>query len=230
NNLYTNIDDVNDINDTSNINSLGFAIGQLHSIYILAQNQNGLIVVDMHAAHERVLYESLKQQMHGENCEITIQHLLVPHIVRLDDVTIAKIASSVHILEKLGFITKLFEDKLELHVFSLPKLLDKNNIKDLVNNIIDEILANELHDVGMNNNSLSTNIIQNLTEQHKHKILSTMACHKAVRANDKLSLSEMNALLRSIEITHKGNYCNHGRPTWIELPLNFLDKLFMRGE
>ncbi len=199
--------------------SLGFAIGQLHNIYILSQNQLGLIIVDMHAAHERVLYENLKQQMQDK---ISVQHLLIPHIVRLDDVKLAKIAEQQNNLEKLGFITELFVQKLELHVFSLPQLLDKNSIKELIHNVIDDLLDDNFSDINA--------ITHNLSEQQKHQILSTMACHKAVRANHKLSISEMNALLRSIEITEKGSFCNHGRPTWIQLPLNFLDKLFMRGE
>jgi len=191
---------------------LGFAIAQLHGVYILSQSRNGLIIVDMHAAHERVIYEQLKNQLNTNH--VLTQNLMIPYIVYLDEVSLIKIINYLDILEKLGFQAKIIND-VELHIYSLPQLLDKSRIKDLINNVITDLLQDTQID---------------LTLEQKNKILSTMACHRALRANDKLSIAEMNILLRQIESTDKGQFCNHGRPTYQEISIIELDKMFMRGK
>jgi DNA mismatch repair protein MutL len=204
-------------NKNNNVHYLGYALAQLHGIYILAQNTQGLVLVDMHAAHERVLYEQLKQQI--QNQHIAVQQLLIPYIIYIDEARIEQIKVHEDKLNILGFNHIIVEQKLELHIHSLPKLLDKERIKDLIENVIEDIL-----------HYASLHIEEHTNEAYQHKILSTMACHKAVRANDTLSIHEMNALLRSIEETEKGHLCNHGRPTYKILSLNALDQLFMRGQ
>ncbi len=223
NNTPTLSADLNQINVNIDKNTeqneyfLGYALAQLHGIYILAQNQQGLVLVDMHAAHERVIYEQLKQQIQTQ--DVAIQYLLLPHIVHIDEIRIQKLRAQQEKLILLGFNHIIIEDKLELHINSLPKLLDRGRINTLIENIIEDMLHFD-----------DLNIEEHTNSIYQDKILSTMACHKAVRANDNLSMHEMNALLRLIEQTESGHLCNHGRPTYKILPLNALDNLFMRGQ
>ncbi len=194
------------------IHKLGFAIGQFLDIYILSQTENSLIIIDMHAAHERVLYEELKQQFNNSN--IARQELLIPYVLYMNEADLYRLEHHLPFLQRLGFNVEI-KEKIECHINSLPQALNKNKIKDIILNLINDILKHE-------EKIDSTEYI--------HSILSTMACHKAVRANDKLSLNEMNILLRKLEATDNGQFCNHGRPTWQKISLEYLDKLFMRGK
>jgi DNA mismatch repair protein MutL len=191
---------------------LGFALGQLLGIYILSQTRNGLIIVDMHAAHERILYEKVKQAWVG-NKSIS-QSLLIPITYTLSAKQISILDSNVSILIKLGFDIDILLDEM-IVIRAIPFFLKNNDIGGLVERIIS--------DIAFIGDSSQMDIYLN-------KILSTMACHKAVRANDSLSIEEMNHLLREMEKTPRADQCNHGRPTWIKMGLKELDRLFMRGQ
>jgi len=189
---------------------LGYAIAQIAGIYILAQNQNGLVLVDMHAAHERVLYEKLKTDLQGQ---LAIQTLLVPAVMHVSSLEIALLKDNQTALSELGFdITTLGPEQICIR--SIPALLNKAEPTALVRTLI-----NDLDEVG------SSGVI----ESAKHERLATKACHAAVRAHRILTIPEMNALLRQMETTDRADQCNHGRPTWIQLSVQDLDKFFLRG-
>ncbi|PSB91887.1 DNA mismatch repair endonuclease MutL [Candidatus Pandoraea novymonadis] len=190
---------------------LGFAIGQLHGIYILSQNTYGLVLVDMHAAHERILYEKLKQALAVNS--IPVQSLLIPITFFADPVEIGTAEEHRDTLTTLGFDLARISPTT-LVVRTIPALLNGADVQALVRAVLVE-----LHQYGGS---------RVLTER-KHQLLSTLACHTAVRANRQLTLVEMNALLRQMETTERADQCNHGRPTWYQLALSDLDKLFMRG-
>jgi DNA mismatch repair protein MutL len=191
---------------------LGKAIAQLKGVYILAENTKGLIVVDMHAAHERIVYERLKKQLLHK--EIQTQNLLLPVTFIATPEEIACVENQPENLRKLGIdITTLSTKKLAIR--SVPSCLVDSKILDLTREILEELAHYET----------ATSL-----QQNQEKILATMACHTAVRANDTLTLEEMNTLLRQMETTERSDQCNHGRPTWRQITLKELDTMFLRGQ
>ncbi|QGO23168.1 DNA mismatch repair protein MutL [Piscirickettsia salmonis] len=190
---------------------LGFALAQLKGIYILAENDRGLILIDMHAAHERVVYEKLKQAWQEDR--LATQTLLIPLSLKLPPLDITRLTECEELFDKLGLDISVtgFETAL---IRAIPVLLKQERAEQLVKDII--------RDVSRFGESFAI-------DNHLNEILATMACHGAVRANRQLSLAEMNALLRDMEKTDHANQCNHGRPTWTALNMAALDKLFLRG-
>ncbi len=197
---------------SSHEHPLGFALAQLSGVYILAQNERGLIVVDMHAAHERIVYEKLKTSMDNE--AIATQPLLIPVSFYTDALDVATVEAEQLALQKLGFdISPLSPTQLAIR--SMPALLKQTEAETAAREVL-----HELREYGAS---------RMLTER-RNELLASLACHGAVRANRILSIPEMNALLREMEQTERSGQCNHGRPTWFALSMNELDKMFMRGQ
>jgi DNA mismatch repair protein MutL len=191
---------------------LGYALAQLHGIYILSQNTQGLVLVDMHAAHERIVYERLKRAFEQE--QIRRQPLLVPVSVAVSGAQADLAEAQPESFERLGFrVQRMGEETLVIR--EVPVALAKADVARLLHELLADLLR-----VG----------VSDRIEAHLNELLATMACHAAVRANRQLTLAEMNALLREMEQTERAGQCNHGRPTWSQLSLAQLDKLFMRGE
>lgn len=189
---------------------LGFAIAQLHGIFILAQNEAGLVVVDMHAAHERIVYERLKAQADDG---VEMQQLLIPATMRIDEVAVRCAEEHRSEITALGLELDVMSPTT-IAVRAVPVVLTRADPAALARDLLDE-----LRDYG------SSRAI----EAHRDKLLATMACHGAVRANRQLSVAEMNALLRQMESTAAADQCNHGRPTWVQLDLADIDRWFLRG-
>ena len=197
--------------DTSQIPPLGFAIAQLHGIFVLAQNAHGLILVDMHAAHERITYERLKRDQQGEG--IRSQMLLVPMAIAVSEREAAIVEEQTGRFAELGFDI-VRSGPQGITVRRVPSLLAGGDVAQLVRDVIAD---------------LATHGSTTRVEEAGNELLSTMACHGSIRANRRLSLPEMDALLREMEITERSGQCNHGRPTWVQLSLQELDRLFLRG-
>ena len=191
---------------------MGYAVAQLHGIYILAQNEQGLVVVDMHAAHERITYERMKQ-IHAEN-SLRSQPLLVPVSISVSRREADLVESSQDVLDGLG-VSLDRSGPEQVIIRAVPSLLRDADAESLVRDLLADLVER----------GSSTKMIEAINE-----ILSTMACHGSVRANRRLTIDEMNSLLRDMEATERSGQCNHGRPTWVQMSIDQLDKLFMRGQ
>ncbi|MED5389420.1 MAG: DNA mismatch repair endonuclease MutL [Pseudomonadota bacterium] len=191
---------------------LGYAVAQLHGIFILAENQQGLVVVDMHAAHERITYERLKQSWSED--KVRSQPLLVPVSLAVSSREADFAEQQPEVFSRLGFVVERAGPET-LVVREVPAMLRDSDSEAMVRDVLSDLLAQ----------GSSERIEQKLDE-----LLSTMACHGSVRANRRLTLPEMNALLRDMEATERSGQCNHGRPTWTQMSLKDLDRLFMRGQ
>jgi DNA mismatch repair protein MutL len=195
---------------------LGRAIAQLHGVYILAENKQGLVVVDMHAAHERIVYERLKNQLNttdGEGPRIASQPLLIPVTFAANPTEVATAEACAEALEQLGLEISPLSAKT-LAVRAVPTSLAQGDAVELARSVLAELAQHDASTV---------------VQRAQNEILATMACHGAVRANRRLTLDEMNALLRQMEETERSDQCNHGRPTWRQMTLRDLDALFLRG-
>ncbi|WP_024930028.1 DNA mismatch repair endonuclease MutL [Methylophilus sp. OH31] len=193
---------------------LGFALGQLHGIYILAQNTQGMVVVDMHAAHERIMYERLKNALSEQ--AIATQPLLIPISFYAEKVEVATLQSlqGSDTLQQLGFDLATLSPTT-IAIRAIPTMLQGADAVALARAVL-----RDLNEYGASRVLL----------ERQNEVLGTMACHAAVRANRQLTITEMNALLRDMEATERSGQCNHGRPTWFQVSLNDLDKMFMRGQ
>ena len=190
---------------------LGYAIGQIHGIYILSQTASGIVIVDTHAAHERITYERMKRSFLEDR--VKSQPLLVPHSISVSEAEANLVEDISAELQRLGLSIRRSGPESVL-VETIPAMLSKTNVEELVKDLFSEITEFE-----------SSKII----EEHQDEVISSMACHFSIRANRRLTVAEMNALLRDIEETERSGQCNHGRPTWHHISLAELDTLFLRG-
>lgn len=216
--LYPKTDDSQTVNSppiaesTQNFPPLGYAIAHLHSIYILSETEQGIILVDAHAAHERVTYEHLKNQYHQG--KVPCQPLLLPLKIQVSSAEADLVEEKQAFFISLGFdLNRSGPESIVIR--ATPALLEKEDIDALIKDVLTDLV----------NYGVSQRILEKTNE-----ILASMACHGSVRAKRKLNLAEMNALLRKMEKTERIDQCNHGRPTWIELSTTDLDKFFLRGQ
>ncbi len=193
---------------------LGRSVAQLHGVYILAENKQGLVVVDMHAAHERIVYERLKNQLNTtEASRIASQPLLIPATFAATPNEVATAEACAEVLDQLGLEISPLSAKT-LAVRAVPTSLAQGDAVELARSVLAELAQHDASTV---------------VQRAQNEILATMACHGAVRANRRLTLDEMNALLRQMEETERSDQCNHGRPTWRQMTMRDLDALFLRG-
>jgi DNA mismatch repair protein MutL len=195
----------------NDIPPLGFAIAQLHGIYILSQNLHGLIVVDMHAAHERITYERLKIAVDNQN--VQSQPLLVPITLSVSEGEAEAAEQFADEFARFGVLLQRAAPE-SIMIRQIPVILQQAEVERLVTDMLVDLMQHGSSD---------------RIQAHRNEILGTMACHGSVRANRKLTLPEMNALLRDMEATERSGQCNHGRPTWTQMSMSDLDKLFLRG-
>lgn len=199
--------------NADDIPPLGFALAHLHGVFILSQNSDGLILVDAHAAHERITYERLKESYNSDG-KIRSQPVLIPLVLSLSTREADKAEEFETFFERLGFaLQRMGPEKLSVR--EVPIILADSDLDLLVRDVLSELIEHG---------------DSKQVEQAINEVLSSMACHGSVRANRKLTVTEMNALLRQMEVTERSGQCNHGRPTWTALSMSELDKLFMRGQ
>jgi DNA mismatch repair protein MutL len=191
---------------------LGFAVAQIHGVFVLAENAHGLVVVDMHAAHERIVYEQLKQSWSEDR--VRSQRLLVPEKIAVSRREALALESHVEEMARLGFELDLAGPEAVL-IRAVPSMLARADSHRMVRDVLADLV--ELGD-------------SRRVETVIDEMLSTIACHGSVRANRRLNIDEMNALLRDMERTERSDQCNHGRPTWVQLDMKSLDRLFLRGQ
>jgi DNA mismatch repair protein MutL len=197
---------------------LGRALAQLHGIYILAENSAGLVIVDMHAAHERIVYERLKDQFQTTSQQqsrpqLASQPLLIAVTFNATEQELATLQAHTETVLRLGLDISALSAKT-LAVRAVPSMLAQGDVVELARSVLAELAEHDASTV---------------LERAQNELLSSMACHGAVRAHRYLTLPEMNALLRQMEATQRSDQCNHGRPTWRQISIRELDGLFMRG-
>ncbi len=200
------------VTEASETPPLGYARAQLHDIYVLAENTQGMVLVDMHAAHERITYERLKASRDGQG--VRMQPLLVPQSLTLSEAEVACVEEHGEVLKSFGVEVDV-AGPTQVRIRAVPSLLSRADPTALVQDVIADLMEHG-----------DSRRIQEV----ENELLSSMACHGAVRAGHRLGLEEMNALLRAMEETERSGQCNHGRPTWVQLSIDQLDKLFMRGQ
>ena len=208
---YARLHSLPETESAEDVPPLGYALAQLKGVYVLAENALGLVLVDMHAAHERITYERLKTSR--DESGIRSQPLLVPMSVAVSQREVQVAAQHSELFQRLGLaVDEGGEESLVIR--QIPVVLRDSNVEQLLRDVLADLI-----EFGSSER----------IEAQMDEILSTMACHGSVRANRRLTLPEMNALLRDMEETERSGQCNHGRPTWMQLTLDDLDKLFLRG-